>query len=152
MTNPSPERELVRFPPVPAIVLLLILGAAVSPPATAQSPSCPPPPPLAILFAPSIVGAGSPNRVASMADIAGISYAWTITNGTITSGQGSHLIMFTAGSAGTPIDIAVSLTTAAGCPFGGGFAHITVAPAGQAVLFYSVTPCRLVDTRDPDGP
>jgi hypothetical protein len=101
--------------------------------------------------APSIVGAGSPNRIASVADITGAAYAWTITNGTITSGQGSSQIAFTAGTAGVTLELTVAITLN-GCPFGGGFADVTVAPVGQAVQFYALTPCRLVDTRGPDGP
>ena len=112
--------------------------------------TCPPPPPL-VMNAPSIVGEGSPNRVASVALIGGAVYAWTITNGTITSGQGTNQITFTAGVAGTTLTLSVSLTVGA-CPFGGGFANVTVAPIGQAVQFYGVTPCRLVDTRNANGP
>ncbi|HTS02582.1 MAG TPA: hypothetical protein VMN04_08660 [Thermoanaerobaculia bacterium] len=113
--------------------------------------TCGPPPPLALMNAPSVVGAGSPNRIASVADITGGGYAWSITNGTIASGQGSNQIVFTAGTAGVTLELTVAITLN-GCPFGGGFANVTVAPAGQAVQFYTLTPCRLVDTRGPDGP
>ena len=112
--------------------------------------TCPPPPPL-VMNAPSIVGAGSPNRVASVASIGGAAYLWTITNGTITSGQGTNQITFTAGTAGTLLTLNVSLTLGA-CPYGGGFANVTVAPVGSAVQFYTITPCRMVDTRDPPSP
>jgi PKD-like domain len=112
--------------------------------------TCPPPPPL-VMNAPSIVGAGSPNRVASVALIGGAVYAWTITNGTITSGQGTNQITFTAGVAGTTLVLNVSLTLGA-CPFGGGFANVTVAPIGSAVQFYGLAPCRLIDTRNAPGP
>lgn len=111
---------------------------------------CPPPPPL-VVDAPSVVGAGSPNRVATVAPIGGAAYAWTITNGTITSGQNTNQITFTAGTAGTPLTLSVS-ATAAGCPAGSGGATVTVAPAGSATQFYVVTPCRLVDTRNAGGP
>jgi len=112
--------------------------------------TCPPPPPL-VMNAPSIVGEGSPNRVASVALIGGAVYAWTITNGVITSGQGTSQITFTAGTAGTLLVLNVSLTLGA-CPYGGAFANVTVAPAGSAVQFYGVTPCRLLDTRNAAGP
>jgi hypothetical protein len=112
--------------------------------------TCPPPPPL-VMNAPSIVGEGSPNRVASVALIGGAVYAWTITNGTITSGQGTSQITFTAGTAGTLLTLNVSLTLGA-CPYGGAFANVTVAPVGSAVQFYGVTPCRVVDTRNANGP
>lgn len=112
--------------------------------------ACPPPPPL-VMSAPSIVGAGSPNRVASIASFVGASYAWTITNGVITSGQGTNQITFTAGTAGTLLNLQVTVTLN-GCPYGGGFADVTVAPVGSAIQFYIVTPCRLLDTRNAPGP
>ena len=111
--------------------------------------TCPPPPPL-VVNAPAFVGAGSPNRVASVASILGATYAWVISNGTITSGQGTNQITFTAGVAGTPLMLTVS-TTVGPCPFGGGFANVTVLPAGSAVQFYTLPPCRLVDTRFASG-
>jgi hypothetical protein len=114
------------------------------------APACPPPPPL-VMTAPSIVGAGSPNRIASVASIGGATYLWSITNGTITAGQGTNQITFTAGTAGTLLTLNVSLTLGA-CPYGGGFANVEVAPAGSAVQFYTVTPCRIIDTRGASGP
>lgn len=111
---------------------------------------CPPPPPL-VLIAPSIVGAGSPNRVASIALFTGASYGWSISNGTITGGLGTNQIIFTAETAGVPLNLQVSVALD-GCPYGGGFAVVTVAPAGEAVQYYTLTPCRLVDTRGADGP
>lgn len=110
---------------------------------------CPAQPPL-VVSAPSAVGAGSPNRVASVGLIGGAVYAWTITNGTITEGQGTNQITFTAGTAGTPLTLDVNATVGL-CPFGSGNASVTVAPAGSAVQFYDITPCRLFDTRDANG-
>lgn len=111
---------------------------------------CPPPPPFGIT-APSEVGAGSPNRVASAPSIVGATYAWTIGNGTITSGQGTNQITFTAGAAGVPLTL--NVTAAVGpCPSGGAFATVTVLPVGSATQFYALTPCRIVDTRGPGGP
>jgi hypothetical protein len=112
--------------------------------------TCPTPPPV-VMNAPSIVGEGSPNRVASATLIGGAVYAWTITNGTITSGQGTNQITFTAGTEGIPLALDVSVTLGA-CPFGGASASVTVAPVGSAVQFYGLTPCRLVDTRNAPGP
>ena len=111
---------------------------------------CPPPPPL-VMTAPAEVGEGSPNRVASVAQIAGATYAWTISNGTITSGQGTNQITFTAGVAGTLLTLNVAATVGL-CPSGGGFANVTVLPPGSAIQFYPLTPCRLLDTRNAAGP
>jgi hypothetical protein len=112
---------------------------------------CPPPPPSLVVTAPTEVGAGSPNRVASIAPIGGATYVWAITNGTITGGQGTPQVTFTAGTAGTPLTLTVNATIGA-CPAGGGFANVTVLPVGSAVPFYAVTPCRMVDTRGAAGP
>lgn len=112
---------------------------------------CPPPPPSLVVTTPSEVGTGSPNRVASIAPIGGATYVWGITNGTITGGQGTPQVTFTAGAAGTPLTLTVSVTVG-GCPGGGGFANVTVLPLGSAVPFYAVTPCRVIDTRGAAGP
>jgi hypothetical protein len=84
---------------------------------------------------------------------AGSTYAWAIGNGTISEGQGTSQITFTAGTAGTPLTLSVTETNASGCASAAGNATVTVAPAGAAVVFYTVAPCRVVDTRNtPDGP
>ena len=95
--------------------------------------------------APSTVGAGSPNQVASAPDHVGSTYAWTLTNATITAGQGTSQVTFAAGTQG-PISISVTETTAAGCRQSGN-TSVTVLPAGPALQFYTVTPCRMLDTR-----
>ncbi|MGZ5427745.1 MAG: hypothetical protein ACXWFS_01930, partial [Thermoanaerobaculia bacterium] len=96
------------------------------------------------------VGAGSPNRIASTPAIVGATYAWTITNGTITGGQGTNQITFTAGTAGT-LTLGV-IVTVGGCPSASGSANVTVVAIGSALQFYDVPPCRLVDTRNATGP
>ena len=109
--------------------------------ATCTPPSAP------VVAAPSIVGAGSPNRIASVPAHAGSNYAWILTNGTITAGQGTSQITFSAGTAGTPLTLSVTETDSLGCASLPGNASVTVAPAGLAVDFYTVTPCRMLDTR-----
>jgi hypothetical protein len=94
-----------------------------------------------------LVGAGSPNRTASVALHAGATYAWTIGNGTITSGQGTDQITFTAGAAGTPLTLSVTESSPAGCTGAAGTATVTVAAAGQYIQYYTVVPCRQLDTR-----
>ena len=112
----------------------------------ALSVACPSPPTI-VITAPATVGAGSPNQIASVPAHAGSTYAWTITNGTITAGQGTSQITFTAGTAGTPLTLSVTETTASGCMSASGTATVAVLPAGSAVFFYTVTPCRQLDTR-----
>jgi hypothetical protein len=130
--------------------------AAGCPPATKPftltiAGGCPPPPPSLVVTAPAFVGAGSPNRFASIAPIGGAAYVWGITNGTITGGQGTPQVTFTAGTAGTPLTLTVNATIGA-CAAGGGIANVTVLPVGSSVPFYPVTPCRIVDTRGAAGP
>lgn len=104
-----------------------------------------------VVVAPSEVGAGSPNRPASVTASAGSTYAWTVGNGTLTSGQGTGRITFTAGSPGT-LSLSVVETTASGCSSGTGNATVTVNPAGMGVAVYTLLPCRIIDTRNADGP
>jgi hypothetical protein len=92
------------------------------------------------------VGAGTPGHAASVAAHAGASYAWTIGNGTITAGQGTSAIAFTAGAAGT-LTLSVTETSSSGCASAAGTATVTVEAPGAATQFYTVTPCRRLDTR-----
>ncbi len=96
-------------------------------------------------------GAGSPNRAASAKNSAGSTYAWTIGNGTITSGQGTSQITFTAGSAGTTLTLSVVETNSLGCQSAAGTANVNVLSADSALQFYTVTPCRVLDTRAGSG-
>jgi hypothetical protein len=61
--------------------------------------------------------AGTSNLTACVANAGtGASYFWTITNGTITAGQGTPCITYTAGTNTTiPVTICVTVTSAAGC-------------------------------------
>ncbi len=93
---------------------------------------CPPPPPQVFITAPSTVIAGTPNWTASVPNTAGSTYAWGITNGTITAGQGTSQIVFTAGTAGTPLTLTVTETLSSGCIGGGGIATLTVVPPPSA--------------------
>jgi hypothetical protein len=52
--------------------------------------------------------------VAAVQGHAGSTYAWTVANGTLTSGAGTSTIVFTAGAAGT-LTLTVVETNAAGC-------------------------------------
>ncbi len=65
--------------------------------------------------APPQVCANSPDNTASVPNAGvGATYAWTITNGTITAGAGTNQITYTAGATG-PVHLTVTVTTAAGC-------------------------------------
>lgn len=70
--------------------------------------------PSAVITAPASVCPGSTGNTASVPNAAsGATYSWTITNGTITQGDGTRTITFTAGSDG-PVGLTV-VVTKAGC-------------------------------------
>jgi uncharacterized repeat protein (TIGR03803 family) len=104
-----------------------------------------------VITAPASVSSGATEQTASVPAHAGSTYAWGITNGTIAGGQGTNQITFTGGTAGTPLTLSVTETTASGCVSAAGTKTITVAPAGPTGFFYTVTPCRQLDTRSGSG-
>ncbi len=101
--------------------------------------------PAPAITAPGWVFEEATNRVARVSAVSGHIYAWTITNGTITAGQGSNQINFTAGSPGT-MALSVTETTAGGCS---GQAEVTipVVVPGAGFKFFTLPPCRVLDTR-----
>jgi FG-GAP-like repeat len=152
-TGPNGFNSTVRNPTIPAAttaatgtygVTVTVAGCTSAPGTTnvVVNPLATP-----AVTAPSTVMAGSPNWTASVPAHAGSTYSWTIQNGTITSGQGTNQITFTAGVAGTPLTLSVTETTVSGCVSAAGTKTITVAPAGPTGFFYTVTPCRQLDTR-----
>jgi len=105
--------------------------------------------PSATVTAPAQVCPSSTGNAASVPDAGpGATYAWTITNGTITAGAATRSITFSATRA-TPVHLSVTVTLN-GCSATGP-ADVTVGGACPQ-MFYTLTPCRLLDTRDPDGP
>src|ERR1019366_2800661 len=101
-----------------------------------------------VIPAPARTAAGTTGLTASVVSHAGSSWFWTILNGTIMSGQGTNQITFTAGMAGTPLTLSVTETNASGCVSVPGNATVTVAPTGSGALFYTLPPCRVLDTRN----
>jgi uncharacterized repeat protein (TIGR01451 family) len=67
--------------------------------------ACPPAAPA--ITAPPTVAASSPGLTASVPDVAGHSWDWTVTGGTLTDGQGTNQITFTSGPAGTTMTLGV---------------------------------------------
>jgi hypothetical protein len=106
-----------------------------------------PTPATPVVTAPDTVLSGVPGYTASTSSVPGATYAWSITNGTITSGAGTPSITFTSQAAG-PLQLGVTVTSGAGCASAQGTKTVTVLPVG----FYALTPCRLFDTRFPSGP
>lgn len=110
-------------------------------------------PPVATITAPGSVCASTPGNAASVPDAGpGATYAWTIGNGTITAGAGTRAITFTAGASGS-VSLSVTVTPAGGCPPAMGSTSISISTLCPSNLsFYTLAPCRLVDTRNANGP
>ena len=81
------------------------------------------PPPAPVISAPSSARPNQSGLTASVASHAGSRYNWSISNGTITAGQGTSRITFTAGSKGS-VTLSVTEISAAGC----------VSPPGTATV------------------
>jgi hypothetical protein len=74
----------------------------------AETPDC------TITVSADPVPLGSTDNTASVVSVAGATYSWTVTGGTITAGQGTPQITWTADTAGT-VTISVTITSAEGC-------------------------------------
>ncbi len=103
------------------------------------------------ISSPSTLCASS-NATASVPDAGpGTTYTWSVTNGTIVSGQGTVNLVFSAGPSGSvKLDIA---QVNSGCTANG---TVTI-PIGTGCAgplgFFPVPPCRRIDTRLPaDAP
>jgi hypothetical protein len=106
--------------------------------------------PSATITAPAAVCASSPGHVASIPDAGiGATYTWTIMNGTITGGAGTRSITFSSGSSGS---VTLDVTVQAGGCSTMSSKMVTILPPGCPGKFFTVTPCRVVDTRDAAGP
>jgi hypothetical protein len=89
-------------------------------------------PPQPSIIAPLSVRVGATGIVAS-ATAGANSYAWLITGGTITSGQGTNQITFDAGPPGTTITLGVIASAGSGCaaPEAFGLVQVDFADAGS---------------------
>ena len=110
--------------------------------------------PSAVVTGPTEVCPYKADNVASVPDAGvGATYVWTVTNGVITAGAGTRQVTFTVGPSGMAV-LSVTVTNAGGCSSGGG--KTVVVNAGMAcpgpVGFFTITPCRVIDTRQLAGP
>src|SRR4029079_6932087 len=71
-----------------------------------------------------------------------------IGNGTITGGAGTRSITFQAGASGS---VTLNVTVQQGSCSAMGSKSVTI-DSNCAASFFTVTPCRVADTRDPVGP
>jgi hypothetical protein len=97
--------------------------------------------------APPCVSIDGTGYAASVPDAGpGATYTWAIDNGTITGGAGTRAITFSAGTAAM-VALSVTVVDATGCSATGG-ANLGICQT----RFYTLSPCRLADTRDAPGP
>ncbi|HJW43321.1 MAG TPA: immunoglobulin domain-containing protein [Geothrix sp.] len=92
------------------------------------------------ITAPALASAGATGFTASIAPQAGMTYAWTITGGTITAGAATPQITFTAGAAGT-LTLACTVSNAAlATAVGTTTVDVVAAPQATALAASSTTP------------
>jgi hypothetical protein len=105
--------------------------------------------PSSVITAPSSVCPNSTGQGASVSDAgAGATYAWSITNGSITGGAGTRSITFTAGASGS---VTLNVTVQHGGCSSMGSVSVPIEATCRA-SFVTVTPCRVADTRGAVGP
>ena len=103
----------------------------------------------ATITAPATVCAASTGNTSSVPDAGqGAGYNWTITNGTITSGQTSRTVTWTAGNSGTTV-LSVTVSAAGqngsvGCNANSS-STVTLNPAPTANAGTDLTACRISD-------
>ena len=98
---------------------MLTIGCTVTNPASTSTAgsatvTVEDPPTTPTISAPGQATAGTANLAASVAAQAAVTYAWTITGGTLTSPANGSSIVFTAGAAGTPVALGCTVTNAVG--------------------------------------
>jgi hypothetical protein len=110
--------------------------------------------PLADVTAPEGVCPYSSGQTASVPDAGpGASYAWSILNGVINTGDGTRSVTFKAGPSGH-VTLSVTVTNAESCS-AGGTGIVAINPSLSCpppVGFFTVPPCRVADTRGAPGP
>jgi uncharacterized repeat protein (TIGR03803 family) len=105
--------------------------------------------PSAALTAPASACPNMSGLTASVPDAgAGANYSWSITNGTVTAGAGTRSITFGVGGAGS-VGLSVAVTDSNACTSNDSVSiHIEGVCFAE---FYTLTPCRVADTRNPNG-
>ncbi|MBV8518549.1 MAG: DUF11 domain-containing protein [Acidobacteria bacterium] len=94
--------------------------------------------PVATITAPATVCAGSTGHVASAPTQAGATYNWIVTNGTLTAGQGTNSITFTAGATG---NVALSVTATQGTCTSNGSTSVPIVQPPVVTITGPTTAC-----------
>lgn len=108
--------------------------------------------PSAVISAAAAMCPGSSGNSASVPSAgAGAIYAWSISNGTITSGGDTRAVTFLAGPSGS-VSLGVTVTDLNGCAATGSAIVPIRSGAGCGANFFTVPGCRVIDTRAATGP
>ncbi|HYK41921.1 MAG TPA: carboxypeptidase regulatory-like domain-containing protein [Thermoanaerobaculia bacterium] len=106
--------------------------------------------PSATITAPSSFCASSTGNTASVPDAGpGATYVWTLSGGSITGGQGTRTLTFSAAASGSVV-LGVTVTSSTGC-VSTGSATLPITACGAGRAFFTLPPCRVLDTRNPTG-
>jgi DNA/RNA endonuclease G (NUC1) len=100
---------------------------------TAVAVTCPAPAAPGAVTMASRVCANAPGTASVSAVAGATTYDWTITNGTITGGQGTTTVSFTAGNSGT-VTLGVTARSAANCTLATWSGSATIATAPTATV------------------
>jgi uncharacterized repeat protein (TIGR01451 family) len=139
VTCTRPVLDIGKAPPV-AIVVMAAAGTAQNAAAVTGTTTDPvqandtasasttvlAAPPAPVLTAPNSATVGATGLTASVPDHPGSTYAWTLTGGTITSGQGTPQITFDAGPPGTTMVLQVTESAGDPCASLPATAHVQV--------------------------
>lgn len=118
------------------LVLLILIGCSGGSP----NGSAPPQPlvqPVVAIGPYATVGQPSPASTPDQGS--GVTYAWILTGGTLSSGQGTPSITWVAGTTGT-LAASVTVTNSLGSALGKGTATVVAAPNGNLAMPVSVHP------------
>lgn len=99
-------------PAVTTTYLLKVVNSAGASDSKTATVTVAPAPVVPTILAPAQITAGMTGLTASVADQAGMTYAWTVSGGTPTAGATSSTVTFTAGGAGT-LTLTCTITNAA---------------------------------------
>lgn len=111
-------------------------------PATAEAAVTVLPNPDATITAPSSAVASATGLVASVPALAGATYAWTVTGGSVTAGAGTREITFDAGASGSMV-LSVTVTDAASSCAATREVTIPIVAPPPAITTFTATPTTL---------
>ena len=106
--------------------VVVTLNSCSSPASAVTTVTVNPIPATPVITATLSVPVGSTGNTASATNHNGSTYTWTLTGGTITSGQGTAVIQYSAGSPGNRMSFSVVETSASGCASAAGTTYVMV--------------------------